>query len=142
MFHYLMSFSSEAAAKANPNMATWLSNNNWDLSRVIPAAQQWNPANDTTSQQTVNGQTVNVTTHQYSTNFQIVIASPVRIPALEADANFVLWVNRDLANSGGLPAQYIVAFKASLFPNIVSLMNAARFQPVFSGSHYPALGVA
>lgn len=141
MIDYILSFTSEAAAKADPTVGPLfvastdvITGNTIDkwASNVIPGSQSWNPAGDV-----VVG---NVVTHTLSTGWWCVVAQPTRVAAFDNHTNLVVCLDRDAAAGGALPATYILKF-ANTFPNIISLLNTLRFQPVYLGSHYAALGV-
>lgn len=143
MFDYLLQYPTEAAATADDALAQfyWPAKI-WDSSHVVASAQAWNPANDTTEQVPLpGGGTTTVTVHSYSSNFWLHIGLTARDSAFEASTSFVICLDREGSSWGQTPAQYIKAFNPSLFPNIISLMNALRWQPTFSGAKYAAFGI-
>lgn len=132
MIDYIFSFTTQAAAQADATVGANWNGTTW-AGNVNPGIQSWNPANDIVVSNTV--------THTLTTGWWCMISVPAQIAALDNHANLVVCLDRDAAAGGALPATYIKKFSSTLFPNILSLLNVLRFQPVFAGSHYASLGV-
>lgn len=89
-------YTSEAAALADPALADFVIKGAWDLSRVFPGIQIWEPANDTTSTVTgPGGASISVPVHAYQPGFALIVsyADPL-IEAGSADptaASVAVW---------------------------------------------------
>jgi len=129
----LLVYANEAAAQADPALAPYVSNGNWDLSHVFPGIQIWSTANDTTSTETVNGQPVTVVTHQYQPGYALILSLPgdptTIAAAWQGDAATVLIADRDAALAGQSFILYSTLTDAQLEPMMI--------QPTPAGSNYP-----
>lgn len=134
MFDYVLSFTDQPTAQADPVVGKyWRAGNPgaWDSSRCFPGQQVWNPAQDVTTPQTINGQTVNVVTHTFLPGWFITIALAARDPALDSHPNLVLIADADEADKGVPPTQYL------LYANEpVAQMDGLRIQPLPAGRKY------
>lgn len=136
MIDHLMTFASEAAAKADAVVGQyWISDGQghaaWRGDCCIPNVFVWAPASNTTvTGVDGNGNPITSTVrHAYDSNWRIIISKPVKDAALAASANCHLVADRDAA-ARGLPfVLQTVLTDAQL--------NALAIEPTFAGSAYP-----
>lgn len=131
MIDHLMTFASEAAAKADPVVGQyWQSDGKggggWRSDVCIPNVLVWNPANDTTT--VVNG--INMVTHTpIDANWRLIITSAAIIPALQAMTQCHGIFDRDAAGKG---SSFVLQSVMTL-----TQLDALMIQPTFMGSAYP-----
>ena len=122
MFDYLLSFTDEPTAQADPVVGSY-----W-----IPASPdgpgQWR------GDVCIPGVVVTViaTGQPYNANWNLIISQTAPNAALAAHPALVLAANRDLANAGQPPDVFILS---SVVP--ASEWPALQISPVFAGSDYP-----
>lgn len=138
-------YASEAAALADPALASFVKNGAWDLSRVFPGIQIWEPANDTTATVTgPQGQTVTVAVHQFQSGYALIasyvdfsIASgsvnpnAASLAPFKASANCLLIADRDAAAANNPGFIYYAA------ASIAAGLAGYRLQPTPLGASYP-----
>jgi hypothetical protein len=111
MIDYLLSFTNEAAARADPVVgAFWIASaSSWRQDVCIPGVAVVNAA----------------TAVAVSSNWNIIIAQTDPNAALAAHANRVAWMNRDTG--------------AIVSPTALGVWRARAVLPLFAGPGYPSL---
>jgi hypothetical protein len=123
MLDYLLSFPNEAAAQADSVVgAFWMPPDNqgdpgsWRGDVCIPSVAV----------------TVISTGQPYNANWNIIISQSADNPLLDGHANLVLAANRDMANAGAPPSQFVLS---SVVP--AAEWPLLQVSPQFAGSNYP-----
>lgn len=129
MIDHLMTFATEAAAKADPVVGTYNINGVWRGDCCIPNVFVWSPASNTTNgTDPITGQPI-IMRHAYDTNWRIIISKPTQDAALSALASCHLVTNRDAANAG---QPFVIQ---SVLTDVQ--LAALAIEPTFAGSSYP-----
>jgi hypothetical protein len=122
MIDYLFAFASEVAAQADPVIGAY----------YIPASPdgpgQWRGDICIPNVQVI----VIATGLPLDSQWRLIIALPQRVSALDNHPDVVLIADRDAANAGAAPSQFVLysVVPASAWPTL-------QISPVFAGSNYP-----
>lgn len=134
MIDHLMTFASEAAAKADPVVGQYYTApgpngpGGWRGDCCIPNVFVWQPSADTTVTDPSTG-FVSTVHHPFDTNWRVIIARLSADPALTALASCHLVTDRDAAAVGQPFVVQSVMTQAQL--------NTLALSPTFAGSAYP-----
>lgn len=138
-------YTTEAAALADPALASFVRNGAWDLSRVFPRVQIWQPANDTTATVTrPQGQSIAVPMRQFESGYALIASyaepsiapgsvdpSAASLAPFKASTNCLLIADRDAAAASDPGFIYYAA------PSISAALAGYRLQPTPLGANYP-----
>lgn len=133
MIDYLLTFTDEATAKADPVVGQYFIQPQgstpgfWRGDLVIAGVQLWQPANDVTTPVPGGG---NLVIHTFLAGFWLTIATLARVAALDSHAATQLVTNREAPNATGIVLQSVWTLAQRL---------ALDCQPVYTGSRsgYP-----
>jgi hypothetical protein len=127
MIDYLMTFASEAAAKADPIVGSYFVDGQWRSDICVADVFVWVPASNTIGTDP-NG-TPYVVRQAYDTNWRVIIAKPAPDPSLSLLPSCHLVADRDAAAAG----------RPFILQSILSEVQLAglALEPTFAGSSYP-----
>ena len=126
MIDHLLTFASEAAAKADPIVGTYFLNGEWRSDICAAGVFVWAPASNTTGTDP-NGSPY-VVRHSYDTNWRIIIASAAPDPSLSSLPSCQLVADREAAAAG----------KPFILQSMLNETQLAELalEPTFAGSSY------
>jgi hypothetical protein len=127
MIDHLMTFESEAAAKADPVVGSYYANGKWRSDVCIADVFVWAPASNSISTDP-NGSPY-VIRQRYDTNWRMIIAKAASDPSLSSLPSCHLVTDREAAAAG----------RPFILQSILSEAQLAELnlEPTFAGSSYP-----
>ena len=127
MIDHLMTFASEAAAKADPVVGSYFANGEWRSDICVAGVFVWAPARNSIGTDP-NG-TSYVVRQSYDTNWRIIIAKAAPDPTLLSLPSCHLVADREAAAAG----------RPFILQSILSEAQLAELalEPTFAGSSYP-----